>query len=153
MKTLPVIVGRMEELNINQKALKILTLCLVVLLTACSNNRNSIQELKTVEKITDNILSQGLLLSLIDIPEEIISTEAVEQVGYEIGDSGDKVFIYEYKDNKKTLQTDSTTIHNNLNRVTQANPPLLINGQNISIIYMKKEKNNYEIENKILKVL
>jgi len=139
-------------LKIKKMTLKILlSLCLVSIITSCGNEGYS-YELMTLEKVKNNILDQEVSISIIDIPNEIISTEAENQAGYEIGDSGDRIFIYEYKNNK-TMQKDSNKIHNNLNEISLPNTPLIMTAHNVFIIYIKKEKEDYEIENKILQVL
>ncbi|WP_270168601.1 hypothetical protein [Paenibacillus sp. SYP-B4298] len=120
---------------------------LVILLTACGS-KNGDYELMTLEDIKENIQYQELTLLKLDIPYSMISRVAVNQAGYEIGNSGDKIYIYEYKSNEK-LKEDKTKIHNNFNG--QSIPPIIMSNYNICLVYMKKDKNEYEIENKILK--
>ncbi|WP_169506491.1 hypothetical protein [Paenibacillus lemnae] len=106
----------------------------------------------TLEEVKKNILDQDLSISIIDIPNQIISTEAKKQKGYEIRDSRDKVYIYEYINNE-ALESDNIKIHNNLNGIPLPNTPIIMTAHNVLVIYIKNEKEEYEIENKILKVL
>ncbi len=126
----------------------LIILSLVILLTACGS-KNDDYELMTLDDIKENIQYQEFTLLKLDIPYSMISRIAVNQAGYEIGNSGDKIYIYEYKSNKK-LKEDKTKIHNYFNG--QSIPPIIMSKYNISLVYMKKDKNEYEIENKILKV-
>ncbi|MNP72212.1 hypothetical protein D3C76_1687150 [compost metagenome] len=81
-----------------------------------------------------------------------MSTKAENQAGYEISSSGDKIYIYEYN-NSKILNDDRVEIHNNLNDFSNQNSPIEMGSNNIYMIYLKKDSNAFEIENKILKVL
>jgi hypothetical protein len=137
----------------NKKQIVVITMVIFMLaiVTACSN-KNSNQELKTLDDIKQNIEAEGLSISSVDIPSELISTKAENQAGYEIGNSGDEIFIYEYN-NSEILNEDRTKIHNNLNEFSTPNTPIEMVNYNIYMIYLKKDSNSFEIENNILRVL
>lgn len=137
----------------NKKQIVVMTLIffMLAMVSACST-KNSNQELKTIEDIKQNIEAEGLSISSIDIPNELKSMEAENQIGYEMGNGGDKIYIYEYKSNK-VLNEDRKKIHNNLNEFTAPSPSIEMAKYNIYMIYLKEDGNAYEIVNKILRVL
>ena len=128
---------------------KIIVFALIVFLliisTACNTNENKPIELLTIEDIINNIKSEGLSIKSIEIPKKLYSTHAKKQAGFEIDMSGDVIFIYEYT-NGRTMDKDTVNIHNNLNGVKAKNNPLELSGNNICIIYLKNNKEEYEIE-------
>lgn len=138
-------------MNKKQIVIMIIVIFMLAIVSACSN-KNSNQELKTLNDIKHNIEAEGLSISSIDIPSELISTKAENQAAYEVGNSGDKIFIYEYNDSK-ILNEDKSKIHNNFNGFSTPNTPIEMVNYNIYMIYLKKDKNVFEIENKILRVL
>ncbi len=143
---------RMNELTGKQMIARLLMcICLLSVIAACSNEEYP-DERMTLEQVKNDMLDQALTLSITDIPKEIMSAEAVNQAGFEIGESGDRVFIYEYNSNE-TLQIDSNMIHNNLYRITLPNSPLIMTNHNVIIVYVKADKDSYDIENKLLQVL
>ena len=143
---------RVNELTSKQMITRLLMYsCLLSILTACSNKEYT-DERMTLEQVKYNILDQELTLSISDIPKEIISAEAVNQAGFEIGESGDRVYIYEYKNNE-TLENDSNMIHNYLYQITLPNSPLIMTSYNVIIVYVKTNKYDYEVENKLLQIL
>lgn len=116
----------------NKTLRNIFMIFLLMIITACSNN-DAFNQLLTIDDIKNNIQAEGLSIKPINIPKLLYSTRAKNQVGYEIDDSGDEVYLYEFS-NKKSLETDKVEIHNNLNLVSYRIPPIEGVGNNIYLI-------------------
>lgn|GEM_PF-5526214 len=134
---------------------KLLTVILFVfvvlaLISACSSKQPS-QQLLSINEVKQSIEAENVLITSIDIPNELKSNAAEVQEGYLIEGSGDKLFIYQYKDHQ-TLSEDKHKIHNQLNEFTTLNPLIQMTKSNMYMIYVKMDKDAYDIENKILKV-
>lgn len=142
----------MYELNKKQILLKtVIFISLFTVIAACGNEVST-KEVMTLDQVKSDIQDQALSLSEIEIPKEIISTKIVNQAGFEIGESGDRIYIYEYKNNE-TLENDNNMIHNNVYQLSMPNSPLIMTSHNVILIYVKKNMDEYDIENKLLQVL
>lgn len=125
-----------------------LAFCMMLTLLSACNGKQANEPLISIAEVKQGIEAEKLHLTTIDIPDELKSSDVEKQEGYEIKESGDKLFIYQYKD-AEALQKDRSKLHNEIYKFSAPNPPMQITKSNVSMIYWKKDKNAYDIENKI----